>query len=409
MQRFNIDGEQLVLPDYTGNSCFSCIPDTVLGLLTGDFPGGSLNGIPQRQFKKVITFFIDSFGMCFWNRFREESELVQTFERSGLVLPITAMFPSTTAAHVTTMYTGLPVGESAIYEWRMTLPGLGMSTVLPFTLTLPDHSEVPLASLGVSPEQIYPRASFAETLHKAGKTAVYIADNQICSSATNRYLGRAPGRVIGFSNFLQLQNNLKDWTKEPDCHYSVYLDQIDGWCHRHGPDSALFKAETRDFLKILWKLMQSVITPDTAVLLIADHGQVAADLKTTLWLDKRFPEISKLFEIDPVTKRPITPAGSPRDLFMHIASDSIEEWEELYRTELSENSLMFKMEELDQLGAFGPVQSDLFKQRRGNYVLLPRGNNTIAWSYMRPGKNYLGLHGGMSADEMEIPFALITA
>lgn len=405
----NADFEKLILPEYATNRCFSCIPETILGLLTGESPSRALRGVPRNSFKKVIAFFLDSFGMCFWNEFREHSEMIQAFEKDGLVLPITAMFPSTTAAHVTTMYTGLPVGESAIYEWRMTLPRIGLSTVLPFTLTLPDCSEIPLSQIGVKPEQVYPRESFAATLHSAGKNAVYIANSQICFSATNQYLGRAPGRIIAFNNFLELKNNLSAWTKEPDTYYSIYLDEIDGWCHRNGPHSALFKSETRSFLKILWELMQTVIAPDTAVLLFADHGQIESDLGKTLWLDKSFPNVHELFEIDPITEHPVTPAGSPRDLFMHIAEEAKQEWEKFYERELSENSLMFRLEDLDASGVFGSVQSELFKSRRGNYLLLPRGSNTIAWSYMNPKKRYLGLHGGMSQQEMEIPFALITA
>src|SRR6266851_7994568 len=101
--------------------CFSNIPRTVEFLLTGKgqsaLPPDVFGNLPTR-YDKVILFFVDAFGWRFFQQYAEKYPFLKTILRHGAVSQMTSQFPSTTAAHVTCMHTGLDVGQSGVYEWN---------------------------------------------------------------------------------------------------------------------------------------------------------------------------------------------------------------------------------------------------------------------------------------------------
>src|SRR4029078_6595560 len=73
----------------------------------------------------MLLIFVDSFGWQFWQdyhaRFRATSRVVQ----SGTLTPVSALFPSTTAAAVSTMNLGVLPSRHALYEWNIYIPAYG--------------------------------------------------------------------------------------------------------------------------------------------------------------------------------------------------------------------------------------------------------------------------------------------
>ena len=68
------------------------------------------------HYDAVVLFLIDGFGWRFFEKFQEMPFFQQT-ARTGTVTKLTSQFPSTTAAQLTTIHTGMPVGEHGIFEW----------------------------------------------------------------------------------------------------------------------------------------------------------------------------------------------------------------------------------------------------------------------------------------------------
>src|SRR5436190_19101580 len=112
--------QQSVKPLYN-SYCFSNIPQTISFLLTGEgnsaLPLDVFGNLPT-EYDKVILFFVDAFGWRFFERYAEKYEFLKTILNVGVVSKMTSQFPSTTAAHTTTIHTGLNVGQSGIYEWQ---------------------------------------------------------------------------------------------------------------------------------------------------------------------------------------------------------------------------------------------------------------------------------------------------
>ena len=88
-------------------------------------------GIPERLrelltaggYEVVVLVLMDGFGWRFFEKF-QESPFLKRMTRQGQIEKLTAQFPSTTAAELTTIHTGLTVGEHAIFEWNYYEPSL---------------------------------------------------------------------------------------------------------------------------------------------------------------------------------------------------------------------------------------------------------------------------------------------
>ena len=94
---------------------------------------------------------LDAFGSVFLERFGDHPLL-----RDISVCPLPSQFPSTTAAHITTMHTGLPVLEHGIYEWNVYEPSLDrVITPLRFSFA-GDRDGDTLRAAGVDPRDLVP-------------------------------------------------------------------------------------------------------------------------------------------------------------------------------------------------------------------------------------------------------------
>ena len=71
----------------------------------------------------MVLFLVDAFGWRFFERF-QDAAFIQRMAKHGRIEKLISQFPSTTAAHVTTIHTGWPVGQSGVYEWYYYEPQL---------------------------------------------------------------------------------------------------------------------------------------------------------------------------------------------------------------------------------------------------------------------------------------------
>src|SRR5690606_31070255 len=86
----------------------------------------------------------------------------------GRIEKLISQFPSTTAAHVTTIHTGWTVGQSGIFEWVYYEPQLDvMITPLLFSYAGARYRNE-LAATGIHPPLLYPRGLFYPELKKSG-------------------------------------------------------------------------------------------------------------------------------------------------------------------------------------------------------------------------------------------------
>ena len=81
---------------------------------------------------QLAVVLLDAFGWAFVQRHADHP-----FLRRLEIEPAASQFPSTTTAHLTTLYSGLPVTEHGLYEWRCYEPLVG-DVIRPLRFALAD-------------------------------------------------------------------------------------------------------------------------------------------------------------------------------------------------------------------------------------------------------------------------------
>jgi predicted AlkP superfamily pyrophosphatase or phosphodiesterase len=179
----------------------------------------------------------------------------------------------------------------------------------------------------------------------------------------------------------------------------VYLDAVDAACHAAGPGSAEATAATRAALHSLEQLVAQ-LQPGTLLAVTADHGHVAADPARCLYLNTIWPQLSGLLSI-------AAPAGSPRDVFLHVRPGCSDEVVGGLRERLGDRAIVEPIDVLIRDGLLGDV-SDRLRRRLGDVAILPAEGHEAYW-YEPPvwEQRLLGHHGGLSAEETHTYLGLL--
>ena len=326
--------------------------------------------------ERVLLVLLDAFGMRFVQRHAGHPLL----RRLDSLVPLEAQFPSTTTAEMTTLHTGLPVGQHGLYEWNVYEPALGrVITPLRFSFagdTEPDR----LAGHGFQAEQLLPAGP---TLYERidGPSFVYEPFGPTTyGNVATRGAERRRYEELGDA----VRDALETLRRQERGYALVYFDRIDAAGHVHGPSSPEFAAASAAALDALDAALAD--PGGVSVLLTADHGQADVDPSRTVWLDDLHPPLGRL---------PLRPAGSARDVFLHVPEDEIAPALEA----LGPHVEAHRVSELVDAGAFGTVGEPLRRRLATVCVLAPQGR--MAW--LRTARDhqwgFRGHHGGRTGDE----------
>jgi len=181
----------------------------------------------------------------------------------------------------------------------------------------------------------------------------------------------------------------------------------------HGPRRPQSHADLEATLDLIERWLQRDILGrfrNTLLMIIADHGQVETNPKTTLYLDQA-PGFEKLRPLLRTNRRGeiLAPAGSCRDFFVHAHEEHLDEAQERLSRIVGERGEVRRVDEMIEQGYFGPEPvSETFRARVGNLVVLAYpGESVYWWGDGRFKQKYYGHHGGLTPQEMEIPLLLL--
>jgi predicted AlkP superfamily pyrophosphatase or phosphodiesterase len=397
-----------VQPAY-GGGCFADIPATVVRLLTGEGEGGlaaAVLGELDRRWQRVVLVVVDAFGWSCAER-HAEHPFLRRVAADGTLARLTSQFPSTTSAHMTTLHTGLPVGTSGIYEWFQLEPALD-AVIAPLLFSYAGDAErETLRTSGLDPATLYPADTVYAQLSRRGVRSAAVQHRAITDTTFSRATLRGAA-VHAFDGGAGWAGAIVRALRGPGPAYIVaYVDDVDSTGHHFGPGSDAHVAAATGVLDALADLAGSLPADgETLLLVTADHGQVPVDPATTIFVNEGWPEIATHLRRGR-GGRLLAPAGSARDLFLHVLPGHIEDVVSHLARTLGERASVRPTAQLLASGVLGPAGSRL-RERIGDVVVLPRPGDTVWWR--EPGRFdmlFHGHHGGLSPEEMLIPLAAL--
>lgn len=404
-------GSQFMKPVYDSYS-FSRIPQTFLNLLMKEnkaaLPSDTLPTLSCEP-KQIILFFFDAFGWRFFHKYVDEFPFLKRFIDNGVANKISTQFPSTTAAHVTCIHTGMTPASSGIYEWQYYEPKLD-TIISPLMFTFGgSHKRNELLKTGIEPKDILPPITIYQQLKARSIDSFVFQHTEYTPSPYTDHVTR-DATMIPYKTLPEAYINLSDLLKNnqgKNAYYMLYYDKIDSLCHQYGPESPQLEAEIRSVFTMIEAIFMKAISQIKNVLLTvtADHGQTEINPKTAWYINQQAPEILSSFNKNKAGQM-IVPAGSCRDMFLYVKENQLVQTKEILSKKLKGIAEVYETQTLIDQHFFGDEKpSKPFLHRVGNLVILPYQKQTVWWfEEKKYGVRFLGHHGGLTRNEAETIF-----
>lgn len=384
----------MLKPDYMGNSLVNLMSSIKqhFGNQTNYpplklFPTDEFNGI-----NNICLLLIDGMGYNFLEKYGKKSTLYKLLRGK-----YTSVFPSTTAAAATTIYSGVAPLNHAVLGWFIFLRELGLiSTILPLFIRGLKISHI---TREITAESIFQVKSFTSELNAK---AFVLLPKSLIGSPYNQVFSAGASQT-GFTTLSDLfkfsLNILKNFPGKK--YLFEYWPELDALGHTYGINSEKtikhFTEIDREFGDFCDKVTQQV--PSTKIIVTADHGLIDTTPQSTLLLDQ-FPELYSMLTL------PL--CAEPRTVFCYVRPSKVESFEKYITTRLADYCYMLRNQEfIDQkyLGGFDP-HPKLF-DRVGDYILLMKENYILKDQLLgEKRRDLIGNHGGISEDEMYIPLII---
>lgn len=399
-----------VYPQYQTN-CISNIPDTILELFgTKGAPASPLTprlNLDAKHYNKVVLLVVDGFGFNQYLNHHKTNPFLNKLPKASEVFPLTSVYPSQTTNALTTLNTGITPQQHGLFEYFIYLKETGIINALRFERISTKKSK--LTEQGYDPHLMYNGGNIQQKLEEEGiKTYTHMHESNASAACTKLVF---EGSTIISSHktsdaIVKLRKNLE---QNSGAYFFVHIETLDTIAHEYGPQSEEYNAELEAITFLLQKELVEKITPqaakETLLLITADHGEIQVEPQQTTYLSLNSHPIQNA-EIGKHRKK-IMPTGSPRDIFLHVKPHKLEETKEALQKSIGHKAQVVEMQEALKSGLFGYGEPSMdFLDRTGNLLVLPLGRETL-WFEHRSGRKIplQGQHGGLSPDEMLVPFA----
>ena len=378
----------LVTPRYGDGALADLIP-SVLGALGVDGEQDRL-GLGLRGVRRVAVLLVDGMGAeLVRGRTDVAPFLAGLPDRS-----MTAGFPSTTAASLGSLGTGLPPGEHGIVGYLLAIPD-HQRLLNPLKWRL--MGEGPRVDLlkELVPERFQPAATAFERAAAAGITVTQVAPMYQARSGLTRAALRGGDFRPSFSVGDLVDGIVTALAAGNRTLVYAYHGDLDMTGHVRGPDSESWALELGQ-IDLAVRVLAERLPRDAALIVTADHGMVT--VREPVDFD-RTPELR-------AGVRAL--GGEPRARHVYAEHGSADDVVAAWRETLGTDFTVTARADAIAAGWFGPVVAPAVFERIGDAVVTANEARAVIRSGGEPLQSrLLGHHGSLTAAEMLVPLQVI--
>jgi predicted AlkP superfamily pyrophosphatase or phosphodiesterase len=365
---FLVVGDHPMLPDYAGACVHNIVPALIGRRGAVDLP--SWMPAPITAARQVVLFVVDGLG---WEQLRERPHVAPTLcALAGG--PIYTVAPSTTATALTSISTGLTPGEHGVVGYRIDVHG-EILNVLRWSTPAGD------ARKRIPPAQFQPIPPFL------GANAPVVTKAEFTGSGFS--MAHLAGvRQIGFRMPSSLVVEVRRLLAAGEPFVYAYYEGIDKVAHEYGLDEH-YEAELGAADRLVADLL-TVLPPDAALLVTADHGQVDCGDRN-LPLD---PSVRALTELQ---------SGEGRFRWLHARSGADSELLDAATDAYGEVAWVVPVEQVRDDGWLGPRLSRDAAERLGSVALVAREPVSFDDPADSGPFRLVSRHGSLTSAEMLVP------
>ncbi|MBN1994235.1 MAG: alkaline phosphatase family protein [Anaerolineae bacterium] len=385
----------MYLPDYHGGSIVNLM-SSIGQALGGESLYAPLTALLPAELaasRNIVLLVIDGLGYEYLTTRGQDSVFYKHLRGQ-----ITSVFPSTTAACVTTFATGVAPQQHAITGWFVHLKELGVvSAILPFK---PRHGGPPFGQAEIKAKDIFDQPPLTASL-KADSYAIMPKD-LVKSDYNQATAGRA--KLLAYRNlghfFKRLRKTILSGRGNRQQYIYAYWPKFDTLSHEQGNGSQKTARHFAELNKKLSAFLASLKHTDTTLIITADHGFIDNEAAQRIEL-KNHPKLQAALAL------PL--CGEGRAAYCYVRPAKTAQFEDYVAAHLGDKAELFKSEALIAQNYFGLFEPHprLF-DRVGDYVLLMKDNYVIRDSLLGESRQvHIGYHGGVSKAEMFVPLIVI--
>ena len=377
------------LPDYGGGSILNLMRSVAeaCGAAVPYAPLAGFDAGALAEARNIVLFVADGLG---WRYLL--SSAAGAALRAHAVGPMTSVFPSTTASAITCFMTGLAPRAHGLTGWHMYFAELErILAVLP--LSSRDPALPPLAAETL-PARLFGHAALTARM---ARPAFVVSPADIAGSPFNRFHS-AGAQTLAYQRLDDLVETVAAVAAQPggSRYIYAYYGGLDHVAHQKGIASAEAAARLAAVDLAFARLTERLRGTDSALLLTADHGFIDAPPERLIELE-RHPELARMLA------RPL--CGERRVAYCYVRPERRGDFEDYVGRELAQAAVLHRSEDLIAQGWFGPGETHpRLASRIGDYALVMGEDWTICdWLPGERRHTLIGVHGGTSADEMQVP------
>lgn len=398
--------DEFVRPSYNGRSIAN-IPATIAHLLDASFSGLPLLESEFWQpmaegIKRVVVILLDAMG---WNLYNQERPYFQEMLGETAVSgQITSVFPATTVAALSTLWTGFAPAQHSLLGFRLFLPDYAtVGQMITFTPAFGNYTGI-LVKSGLDPEKFLPVPGIAQQLQTAAVPTYSFKEQHLVKTPLSNMHGRGVKQehgAVSFAHMLVQLRQLLEAQAGQKLYAFAYWPTIDTLSHYHNWHSPAVAAECR---ALIHQIRQELFVPlsaaaraGTALFITADHGQIACPLEQQIRLADH-PELEQMLLMQP--------AGDTRAVYLYAKHGRQADILTYVQENLFQAFAAVPTVVALSSGLFGPQpHAPTASERTGDVVLLARKGtallNKLDDSRTR---QFVGWHGSLEADEMIVPW-----